>query len=189
MKKNMRLFDLDNRGIDPYNLRLGRLDYFLSVQIVALGLYLFFVAVGYYNAHFNYMHIESAFQFTWPEAMWGFSLLLFTPILGLYLLLLCCVLFKGCIILYPLLLLIPLTLFFIVQTLRRCYDAKINFGFILIPMIPLALFFLKSKPRDNDGKEQPLRTLTIRAGRICLIVILASLAYFIIQILVNRFYL
>ena len=41
----MRLFDLDNKGFDPYNLRLGRLDYFLSVQIVALGLYLFFVAL------------------------------------------------------------------------------------------------------------------------------------------------
>ena len=185
----MRLFDLDNKGIDPYNLRLGRLDYFLSVQIVALGLYLFFVAVGYYNAHFNYMHIERAFQFTWPEAMWGFSFLLLTPLLGVYLLMLCYVLSKGCIILYPLLLLILLTLFFIVQTLRRCYDAMINFGFILIPMIPLALFFLKSKSRDNEEIELPLRTSTIRAGRICLIVILASLAYFIIQILVNRFYL
>lgn len=185
----MRLFDLDKKGIEPYNLRLGRLDYFLSIQIVSLGLYLFFIAVGYYNAHFNYMNIESAYHFTWPEAMWGFSLLLFTPILGLYLLTLCYVLSKGCIILYPLLLLILLTLFFIVQTLRRCYEAKINFGFILIPMIPLVLFFLKSKTRDNEYKEQPLRTSTIRAGRICLIVILASLAYFIIQILVNRFYL
>ena len=185
----MRLFDLDNKGIDPYNLRLGRLDYFLSVQIVALGLYLFFVAVGYYNAHFNYMHIERAFQFTWPEAMWGSSFLLLTPLLGVYLLMLCYVFSKGCIILYPLLLLILLTLFFIVQTLRRCYDAKINIGFILVPMIPLALFFLKSKSRGNEDKELPLRTSTIRAGRICLIVILASLAYFIIQILVNRFYL
>ena len=176
----MRLFDLDNKGIDPYNLRLGRLDYFLSVQIVALGLYLFLVAVGYYNAHFNYMHIESAFHFTWPEAMWSFSLLMLTPILGLYLLMLCYVLSKECIILYPLFLLVLLTLFFIVQTLRRCYDAKINIGFILVPMIPLALFFLKSKSRDNEDKELPLRTSTIRAGRICLIVILASLAYFII---------
>ena len=177
------------KSFDPYDLKLGRLDYFLSVQIVALGLYLFLVAVGYYNAHFNYMHIESAFHFTWPEAMWSFSLLMLTPILGLYLLMLCYVLSKGCIILYPLLLLILLTLFFIVQTLRRCYDAKINFGFILIPMIPLVLFFLKSKSRDNEDKEQPLRTSTIHAGRICLIVILASLAYFIVQILVNRFYL
>ena len=177
------------KSFDPYDLKLGRLDYFLSVQIVALGLYLFLVAVGYYNAHFNYMHIESAFHFTWPEAMWSFSLLMLTPILGLYLLMLCYVLSKGCIILYPLLLLILLTLFFIVQTLRRCYDAKINFGFILIPMIPLVLFFLKSKSRDKEDKEQPLRTSTIHAGRICLIVILASLAYFIVQILVNRFYL
>ena len=177
------------KSFNPYDLKLGRLDYFLSVQIVALGLYLFFVAVGYYNAHFNYMHIESAFHFTWPEAIWDFSFLLLTPLLGLYLLMMCYILSKGCIILYPLLLLILLTLFFIVQTLRRCYDAKINFGFILIPMIPLALFFLKSKSRDNEDKEQPLRTSTIHAGRICLIVILASLAYFIVQILVNRFYL
>ena len=179
---------LEIKNLEPYNLRLGRLDYFLSVQIVALGLYLFLVAVGYYNAHFNHM-IERAFQFTWSEAMWGFSFLLLTPLLGVYLLMLCYVLSKSCIILYPLLLLILLTLFFIVQTLRRCYDAKINYGFILIPMIPLALFFLKSKSRDNEDKEQPLRTSTIRAGRIFLIVILASLAYFIIQILVNRFYL
>ena len=177
------------KSFNPYDLKLGRLDYFLSVQIVALGLYLFFVTVGYYNAHFNYMHIESAFHFTWPEAIWDFSFLLLTPLLGLYLLMMCYILSKGCIILYPLLLLILLTLFFIVQTLRRCYDAKINFGFILIPMIPLVLFFLKSKSRDNEDKEQPLRTSTIHAGRICLIVILASLAYFIVQILVNRFYL
>lgn len=179
---------LEIKNLEPYNLRLGRLDYFLSVQIVALGLYLFLVAVGYYNAHFNHM-IERAFQFTWSEAIWSFSLILFTPLLGLYLFMLCYVLSKSFIILYPLLLLILLTLFFIVQTLRRCYDAKINYGFILIPMIPLALFFLKSKSRDNEDKEQPLRTSTIRAGRIFLIVILASLAYFIIQILVNRFYL
>ena len=179
---------LEIKNLEPYNLRLGRLDYFLSVQIVALGLYLFLVAVGYYNAHFNHM-IERAFQFTWSEAIWSFSLILFTPLLGLYLFMLCYVLSKSCIILYPLLLLILLTLFFIVQTLRRCYEAKINFGFILIPMIPLVLFFLKSKSRDNEDKEQPLRTSTIRAGRIFLIVILASLAYFIIQILVNRFYL
>lgn len=179
---------LEIKNLEPYNLRLGRLDYFLSVQIVALGLYLFLVAVGYYNAHFNHM-IERAFQFTWSEAIWSFTLILFTPLLGLYLFMLCYVLSKSFIILYPLLLLILLTLFFIVQTLRRCYDAKINYGFILIPMIPLALFFLKSKSRDNEDKEQPLRTSTIRAGRIFLIVILASLAYFIIQILVNRFYL
>lgn len=184
MKKSLKI-----KNLELCNLRLGRLDYFLSVQIVSLGLYLFLVAVGYYNAHFNYMHIERAFQFTWSEAMLGFSLLLLTPLLGVYLLMLCYVFSKGCIILYPLLLLILLTLFFIVQTLRRCYDAKINYGFILIPMIPLALFFLKSKSRDNEDKEQPLRTSTIRAGRIFLIVILASLAYFIIQILVNRFYL
>lgn len=185
----MKTLDLNFKGFDPYNLRLGRLDYFLSVQIVSLGLYLLLIAVGYYNAHFNYMHIERAFQFTWSEAMWGFSLLLLTPLLGMYLLMLYCVLFKECIILYPLLLLILLTLFFIVQTLRRCYDAKINFGFIFVPIVPFVLFFLRSKPRDNEGKELPPRTSNIRAGRICLILILASLAYFIIQILVNRFFL
>ena len=176
------------KSIEPYNLRLGRFDYFLSVQNVALGLYLFLIAVGYYNAHFNYMHIERAFHFTWSEAMWGFSLLLLTPLLGVYLLMLCYVLSKECIILYPLLLLIPLALFFIVQTLRRCYDAKINLAFILLPMTPLALFFLKSKSRDTEDKEQPQRTSNLRAGRICLIVILVSLAYFIIQILVNHFF-
>lgn len=64
---------LEIKNLEPYNLRLGRLDYFLSVQIVALGLYLFLVAVGYYNAHFNHM-IERAFQFTWSEAIWSFSL-------------------------------------------------------------------------------------------------------------------
>ena len=134
--------------------RLGRTDYILSLIVIVLGLCLSMYLHDYCNAHYNPICIKEV-HYSLSEILWCIVFMSCFAVFGIYVLAMLFIFYiHDSYTIYPLLLFIPLAVFYIVQTFRRCYDSGTSLWYILIPMFPpIVLSYSESKQR-KDGERK-----------------------------------
>lgn len=130
-----------------------RFAYFLSFLIVVVGCYYLF---EFYNP--DKCHVcHPIMRFPWNNLL---EILEFVAIGGIYSCLLICWMATDNSILYcPIIFPILLTLFYCIQTIRRCHDLGKSGWWMLLPVYsPLFLLFL---PGKNKGKGLSVESIII----------------------------
>ena len=149
--------------------KLGRMDYILSLAIIVFGLCLSIYLHDYCNAHYNPVCVREV-HYSLSEILWCIVFMSCFAVFGIYVLAMLFIFYiHDSYTIYPLLLFIPLAVFYIVQTFRRCYDSGTSLWYILIPMFPpIVLSYSKSKQRkDRERKSFSIE----RKGLIVLVAI------------------
>ena len=131
----------------------GRFAYFLSLLIVLVGCYYLF---EFYNP--NKCHVcHPIMGFPWKDLL---EILGFIAIGGIYSCLFICLMatddsILNCSIIFPIL----ITLFYCIQTIRRCHDLDKSGWWMLLPVYsPLFLLFL---PGKNKWKGFSMESIII----------------------------
>jgi len=146
----MKNVNLDEIILWTFGGRTGRFNYFLSLIIVIVG--------NYYLDVFCFSErclvCSPIMTFPWKDMI---ELFVFMALLGVYSCILICLIdYEYGFSLLPVSLPILLTVFFIIQTIKRCHDVDRSGWRFLIPIYsPLLLLFL---PKELDLDEEPVRT-------------------------------
>ena len=150
----MKKFDVDKLIFKAFGSKTGRFNYFLSLLIIVVGFYYFF---EYYDP--NTCHVcHPIMSFPWKDLI---GLLVIIALGGFYSCFLFCLLATderycdG-----PIVIPILFTLFYVVQTIKRCHDVGESGWRFLLPIYsPLLILFLSA---EIEVDEEPERTSLIK---------------------------
>ena len=146
----MKKFDVDKLIFKAFGSKTGRFNYFLSLLIIVVGFFYFFEHYDPNTCHVCF----PIMRFPWGELV---GLLFILALGGFYSCFLFCLLATderycdGPIIIPAL-----FTLFYVVQTIKRCHDiGESGWRFLLPIYSPLLILFL---PAEIEVDEEPERT-------------------------------
>ena len=153
----MKGFDIDKLIIGSLGGKTGRSNYFLSLLIIVVGFFYFFEHYDPNTCHVCFPII----RFPWGELA---GLLFILALGGFYSCFLFCLLATderycdG-----PIIIPILFTLFYVVQTIKRCHDiGESGWRFLLPIYSPLLILFL---PAEIEVDEEPEKTSVIKVLR------------------------
>ena len=162
----LNLNEYMKKVIEYFNGRTGRFNYFLSLLILTVG----FFYIDWFCNYNRCLVCHPIMSITWGELL----LDLFTSLGGIYLCPLICIFTTidegfselGSIIS------ILLTLFGIVQTIRRCHDRQESGWRVLIPFYAFFLIFLPGKTDQGDLRNPLVINTLMNAKWLILILFL-----------------
>jgi len=168
----MKGFDIDKLIIGSLGGKTGRFNYFLSLLIIVVGFFYFFEHYDPNTCHVCF----PIMRFPWGELV---GLLFILALGGFYSCFLFCLLATderycdG-----PIIIPILFTLFYVVQTIKRCHDiGESGWRFLLPIYSPLLILFLSPEIEVDEEPEKSSFLMVLWKSKWLILILVLMVAY------------
>ena len=176
----MKKFDVDKLIFKAFGSKTGRFNYFLSLLIIVVGFYYFF---EYYDP--NTCHVcHPIMSFPWKDLI---GLLVIIALGGFYSCFLFCMMATDEGYCYgPIIIPILFTLFYVIQTRKRCHDVGESGWRFLLPIYsPLLILFLSPEIEVDEEPEKSSFLMVLWKSKWLILILVLMVAYIYCENLVH----